>query len=84
MGTSVRVIAALTVSLVICACVGPFSELQERQYANSAAAKSGDPSGWIPEILTDDATSIHEVPNIASNEAWGGFRTGQPVEFVCC
>jgi hypothetical protein len=77
MKANMRAVAALGVALLGCACVGPFSETRESNYSNSAAAKAADPSGWIPAILTDDATSIREVHDIASNETWGCFRTGQ-------
>ena len=69
--------ATVSVALLGCACVGPFSETHEDNYPNSAAAKAADPSGWIPPILTDDATSVRDVHNVASNETWGCFRTGQ-------
>jgi len=77
MKASMRALAALGVSLLGCSCVGPFSEMRENNYPNSAAAKAADPTGWIPSILTDDATSIREVHDVASNETWGCFRTGQ-------
>lgn len=57
------------------ACVGPFSELQERQYPNAAAARAADPSGWIPDILPDDATSIRVVHKIDSIRTWGCYGT---------
>jgi hypothetical protein len=75
---SMRAAAALGVALLGCACVGPFSEMHEDNYPNSAAARAADPSGWIPPILTDDATSIRDVHHVASNETWGCFRTAQP------
>lgn len=73
----VRTVAALAVAVVTCGCVGPFSELQEANYPNSAVAKGADPSGWIPAILTDDASNIHEVHRNSGNETWGCFQTGQ-------
>jgi hypothetical protein len=73
----VRAVAALAVAFLGCACVGPFSEMPERSYPNTTAAKAADPSGWIPPILTDDATSIREVHDIDTNETWGCFRTRQ-------
>jgi hypothetical protein len=72
-----RAVAVLGASLICCGCVGPFSEMQEAHYANPAAAKAADASGWIPPILADDATVINEVHNVASNETWGCVRTTQ-------
>jgi hypothetical protein len=66
MDASVRTVAVVVIALLGCACVGPFSEMQEQQYPNTAAAKAADPSGWIPPILTDDATSIRELHDVDS------------------
>ncbi len=57
------------------ACVGPFSELQESQYPNTDAVKTADPSGWIPPIVPNDATSIREVHKVDVQRTWGCFRT---------
>jgi len=57
----VPLLAMAMVLVVAASCVGPFSEMQERQYPNTETAKASDPSGWIPEILPSDATSIHEA-----------------------
>ncbi len=61
-----------------CACVGPFSELQERQFENSRAARAADPSGWIPDILPDDVTGIREVHKVDSIRTWGCYSTQSP------
>jgi hypothetical protein len=62
-GSSKLLVALATV--VLCgACIGPFSEWQERQHLNANAAKENDPSGWIPDILPIDATNIREVHRI--------------------
>lgn len=67
----VPLLAMAMVLVVAASCVGPFSEMQERQYPNTETAKASDPSGWIPEILPSDATSIHEAHYVDSNETWG-------------
>jgi len=71
----VKAIAALVVAMASYACVGPFSELQENQYANAVAARAADPSGWIPAILPGDAARIREVHNVDSTRTWGCFGT---------
>jgi len=65
----------LCVCVLLCACVGPFSELREQQYPNADAARAGDPSGWIPSILSNDSTSIREVHKVDSSRTWGCFST---------
>jgi hypothetical protein len=60
------------------ACVGPFSELKERQYPTATAARASDPSGWIPDILPDDATGIREVHKVDVSRTWGCFITRRP------
>ena len=57
------------------ACVGPFSELQERQYPNTDTARAADPSGWIPAILPNDATGIREAHKVDVSRTWGCFGT---------
>jgi hypothetical protein len=73
-----KVLAILVAVALTGACVGPFSELQERPYPNTNAARAGDPSGWIPEILPNDATSIREVHEVGSSQTWGCFSTRRP------
>lgn len=60
------------------ACVGPFSEMIEREYEDVAAARAAGAVGegaWVPDILPNDATAIHEVHNIDTNATWGCFKT---------
>jgi len=66
------------VALFLSACVGPLSELKEAQYPNAAAAKVADPSGWIPDILPTDATSIREVHYVDGTRTWGCFHAPTP------
>ena len=69
------VLVTLVAVALVSACIGPFSELQESQYPNTDAARAADPSGWIPEILPSDATSIREVHKVDVARAWGCFST---------
>ena len=73
-------VTLLAGALVGSACVGPFSEMQEREYPDTDAARRGDPSGWIPAILPNDAKSIREVHRVDSIQTWGCFSTRQPDE----
>jgi hypothetical protein len=61
--------------VLVAACVGPFSELQEQQYPSADAAKAADPSGWIPDILPADSTGIRLVHRVDSSLTWGCFNT---------
>ena len=63
-----------SVAVLLAGCVGPFSELKERQYSNADAARADDPSGRIPTILPTNATSIREVHDVASTRTWGCFH----------
>jgi hypothetical protein len=69
-----KALVALVAVVVGGACVGPLSELKESQYPNVDAARAADPSGWIPDILPTDATSIREVHYIDSTRTWGCFH----------
>jgi hypothetical protein len=75
-----KVLVTLVAVALGSACVGPFSELQERQYQNTDAARAADPSGWIPAILPNDATSIREVHKVDESRTWGCFSTRQSDE----
>ena len=57
------------------ACLGPLSELRESEFPNARAARAADPSGWIPQILPDDATGIREVHKVDSVRTWGCYST---------
>ena len=71
-------LAAFAAVILANACVGPFSELHEDQFPNARAARTADPSGWIPDILPEDATGIREVHKIDSIRTWGCFSTRDP------
>ena len=75
MKSAFKVLVTLLAVALGGACVGPFSELQERQYPNTNAARAADPSGWIPAILPSDATSIREVHKVDVTRTWGCFST---------
>jgi hypothetical protein len=50
----------------------------EREYENVAAARAAGAVGegaWFPDILPGDATAIHEVHDIDTNDTWGCFKT---------
>jgi hypothetical protein len=70
-----KVLLTLVAVALAGACVGPFSELEESQYPNTDAARAADPSGWIPEVLPRDATSIREVHRVDVSRTWGCFST---------
>jgi hypothetical protein len=68
-------IAVLTFSVAMGGCVGPFSEMVQSEYSTADAAKVADPSGWMPDVLPDDATNIREVNRVDSTQTWGCFNT---------
>ena len=59
-------------------CIGPFSEMFEKRYANKKDADAADAIGWgrwIPAIIPDDALDIREVHRVDANDTWGCFKT---------
>lgn len=72
---AMRLLVILVAVTLAGACVGPLSEMQESRYPDPDAARLGDPSGWIPAILPNDAKSIREVHNVDSSRTWGCFST---------
>jgi hypothetical protein len=73
-----RGVAQVIAGAMCVGCVGPFSEMVEREYEDMAATKAAgavSEASWLPDILPDDATAIHEVHDIDTNETWGCFRT---------
>jgi hypothetical protein len=58
-------------------CVGPFREDFESHSADVTAARADGAftTGWLPNVVPDDAQDIWEVHNIASNLTWGCFST---------
>ena len=75
-----RLLSTLLAVALASGCVGPFSEMQERHYPDTDAARTGDPSGWIPGILPTDATRIREVHRVDSALTWGCFTTRRSEE----
>src|SRR6185437_3580259 len=75
-----RLLATLVAVALAGACIGPFSEMQERHYPDKDAARAGDPSGWIPAILPNDAMRIREVHRLDSSRTWGCFNTRRAEE----
>jgi hypothetical protein len=73
-----KALVALVAVVLGVACVGPLSEMKESQYPSADAARAADPSGWIPDILPTDATSIREVHYIDSTRTWGCFQAPAP------
>jgi hypothetical protein len=73
-GTLNRSALASVLALPLLACVGPFSENVEHEYANAKAVTAAQ-QGWIPDILPEDAARIREVHHIDSNRTWGCFTT---------
>ena len=81
MGLALVVRIAIIASALCAGCVGPFSDLIEREYEDVAAARAAGAVGegaWVPDILPTDATAIHEVHDIDTNDTWGCFKTGDP------
>jgi hypothetical protein len=73
-----RAVAHVMAGALCVSCIGPLSEMIERTYEDTAAAKAAGAVGegtWLPDILPDDARSIHEVHDIDTNETWGCFKT---------
>jgi hypothetical protein len=68
-GTRGRLI--LTGVILIAAC----SEYKESSYASMAEARrmGAVDRGWLPEILPDEATNVHEVHNVDTNQTWCRF-----------
>lgn len=75
-----RLIAVIS-AVGFSACIGPLSEMFEREYESLQSAKAAGAVGegrWIPAILPDGATSIREVHDIDTNQTWGCFKTKSP------
>ena len=72
-----RKLLCLVLGVVVCRCVGPFSEDFESQYADVGAARreGAFDRGWLPEIVPDEATDIWEMHNIDTNLTWACFST---------
>ena len=73
------VASSLTV-LVVClawfALYGWFAleAIQENRYANYAEARESQRRGWLPTLLPQSATEIHEWHEIDTNLCVGSFR----------
>ena len=74
-----RLRAIQVITAVLCTgCIGPFSEMIERKYADTKAAKAAGAfveGGWIPDIVPEDAVDIHEVHDLDVNLTWVFFKT---------